>query len=38
MRPYAGFKYFGVGLWNRRYGNPPHQNARGQHFADMVLG
>jgi hypothetical protein len=36
--PYPGFKYFGVGLWNWRYANPPHENSKVQHFVDMVLG
>ena len=35
--PYPGFKYFGIGIWNWRYGKPPHQRDAVQHFVDMVL-
>ena len=35
--PYPGFKYFGIGLWNWCYGDPPHRRDSVLHFIDMVL-
>jgi hypothetical protein len=35
--PYPGFKYFGIGLWNWCYGDPPHRRASVQHFIHMVV-
>ncbi|MGN6701229.1 MAG: phosphotransferase [Thermomicrobiales bacterium] len=35
--PYPGFKYFGIGLWQWRTGNPPQQRASVQYWIDMVL-
>jgi hypothetical protein len=37
VRPYPGFKYFGIGLWNWRYGNPLHQAKHVYHFMKMIL-
>jgi hypothetical protein len=37
VRPYPGFKYFGMGLWNWRYGDPPHQARHVYHFMKMIL-
>jgi hypothetical protein len=37
VRPYPGFKYFGIGLYNWCYGDPPHQRDNVMHFIDMVL-
>ncbi|HZG67910.1 MAG TPA: phosphotransferase, partial [Herpetosiphonaceae bacterium] len=37
ISPYPGFKYFGLGLWNWCYGDPPHQREHVVHFVDMVL-
>ncbi len=35
--PYPGFKYFGIGLWNWCYGDPPHRRDSVLQFIDMVL-
>jgi Phosphotransferase enzyme family len=37
IRPYPGFKYFSIGLYNWCFGDPPRQPAYVQHFIDMVL-
>ncbi len=37
-RPYPGFKYFGIGLWNWRHGDPAQRQANVQYWIDMVLG
>jgi hypothetical protein len=38
VRPYPGFKYFGIGLWNWRHGDPARRHANVQYWIDMVLG
>ena len=35
--PYPGFKYFGIGLWNWCYGDPPHSRESVLYWIDMVL-
>lgn len=37
MRPYPGFKYFSIGLYNWCFGDPPHQPQAVQHFIDMII-
>lgn len=37
VQPYPGFKYFGMGIWNYRSGNPPHQSRHVYHFMKMIL-
>ncbi len=37
VRPYPGFKYFGIGLWNWCYGDPPHRREYVTHFIDMIM-
>jgi len=37
-RPYPGFKYFGIGLWNWRHGDPAQRHKNVQYWIDMVLG
>jgi hypothetical protein len=37
-RPYPGFKYFGIGLWNWRHGDHARRHENVQHFIDMILG
>ena len=37
VRPYPGFKYFGIGLWNWCYGDPPHRRDYVTHFIDMIM-
>ncbi|MGB1250576.1 MAG: phosphotransferase, partial [Candidatus Promineifilaceae bacterium] len=34
---YPGFKYFGIGLWNWCYGDPPHQRDNVLHFINMLI-
>jgi hypothetical protein len=37
VRPYPGFKYFGIGLGNWCFGDPPHQSEYVLHFIDMIV-
>ncbi|MEM7797633.1 MAG: phosphotransferase [Chloroflexota bacterium] len=37
IKPFVGFKYFGVGLWNWCFGDPPHQPETVMHFIDMIV-
>jgi hypothetical protein len=36
-RPYPGFKYFGIGLWQWRTGDPARRHQAVQYWIDMVL-
>lgn len=36
-RAYPGFKYFGIGLYNWCFGDPPRQSQYVQHFIDMIV-
>jgi Phosphotransferase enzyme family len=37
MRAYPGFKYFGIGLYNWCFGDPPRQPQYVQHFIDLIV-
>jgi hypothetical protein len=37
VRPYPGFKYFGIGLSNWCFGNPPHNREHVLHFINMIV-
>ncbi len=37
-RPYPGFKYFGIGLWNWQHGDPTRRHKNVQYWIDLVLG
>ena len=36
-RAYVGFKYFGIGLWDWCYGDPPHRPERVQYWINLAL-
>ncbi len=36
-RAYVGFKYFGIGLWEWCYGDPPHRRDRVQRWIALAL-
>ncbi len=36
-RAYVGFKYFGIGLWQWCYGDPPHRRRPVQYWIDLAL-
>ena len=37
FRPYPGFKYFGIGLYNWCFGDPPHKKEHVHHFINMII-
>lgn len=37
VKSFVGFKYFGIGLWNWCFSDPPHQNESVMHFINMII-